>query len=141
MEVTYRILLSFGNVVCCQNASEARVSTMRRAPPTISRAPLRLGAAPRLKRRAPFRLGAAPLCRENTEMGSSLVSRIFEYFRYIFSILPEYYSVSLYILVYLHAITLFPLNGISVLVCLLISHIFLYFCVFLCEITFLPLHA
>ena len=134
MEVTYRILLSFGNVVCCQKAPEARGTTMRRAPQAKSRAPFRLGAAPRSKKRTPLRLGAAPLCRENTEMGSSLVSRIVEYFRYIFSILPEYYSVSLYILVYLHAITLFPLNGISVLVFLLILYVFLcflYFYIFL----------
>ena len=115
MEVTYRILLSFGNVVCCQKAPEARGSTMRRAPQAKRRATFRLGAAPRSKRRTPLRLGAAPLCRENAELGSSSFSRIFEYFWFIFSILSVFYSAFWYILVCLHAIIFFPLNGISVL--------------------------
>ena len=117
---------------------------MRRAPPPIRRAPRRLGATPRLKRRAPFRLGAAPLCRENTEMGSSIFLEFLNIFG-IFSVYhPNIILFFLHILVYLHAITLFPFNGISVLVCISILSVFPYFpyfSVFLCEITFLPLHA
>ena len=132
MEVTYRILLSFGNVVCCQKAPEARGSTMRRAPQAKSRAPFRLGAAPRSKRRTSLRSGAAPLCSEIAELGSSSFSRFLEYFWFIFSILSVYYYAFRYILVYLNAITLFALNGISVLVCLFnFTYISVFLCIFM----------
>ena len=104
-----------------------------------------------LKRRTPFRRVARLFGKalrlfawKDSRWGSSLFSRFLEYFWFIFSILSVFYSAFWYILVCLHAITLFPLNGISVLICLLILYVFLYFLyfyVFLCEITFLPLHA
>ena len=114
---------------------------MRRAPQAKRRTPLRLGAAPRSKRRTPLRLGAVPLRHKMAELDSSSFCSFFEYFRYILSILSEYYSVFWCILVHLQAITLFPLNGISVLVFPWILYVFLHFYVFLCEIMFLLLHA
>ena len=76
--------------------------------------------------------GEAPrfFAGEYSRWGSSLFSRFLEYFWYIFSILSVHYFAFRYILVYLHAVTLFPLNGISVLVCLLILYVFLYFLYF-----------